>query len=175
MRQDTKQIIQRIGETDQISLQEKTPELQLERADLRLQLVSMSKSHQEQIHFLQEAIVILEQARIEFEEMPERLYVDLTLHLAKSYMVYFEITHETRFATIAQQILKPITSDVYGDIYFFLAYASASKEEKSLSRHWLTKYSKTSAFNLELVKTHFAFHKFASELWFNQLIQTKLH
>lgn len=36
-----------------------TPELALERADLRLQLVVLSHVRQEQIHFLQEAIVLL--------------------------------------------------------------------------------------------------------------------
>ena len=61
MFENTKKIIERIGETDQLYLENNTPELALERADLRLQLVVISNSRQEQIHFLQEAVVLLEQ------------------------------------------------------------------------------------------------------------------
>lgn len=170
-----KPIIQRIGETDQLYLQGNTPELALERAELRLQLVTLSQLRQEQIHFLQEAVVLLEQGRFEFEEMPLRLYVDLSLHLAKAYMIYFEITREARFATITQQILKPMTHDDFGDIYFFLAYASAAKSEPSLARHWLKKYSATQAFDLELLREHTAFAAYREEDWFNSLLQSKMH
>ena len=48
MSENTKQIIARIGETDQLYLQENTPELALERGDLRLQLVLLSNAKQEQ-------------------------------------------------------------------------------------------------------------------------------
>ena len=97
MSNETKHVVNRIGETDQLYLSENTPELALERADLRLQLVVLSHVRQEQLHFLQEAIVLLEQARIEFEEMPLSLYLDLSLHLAKAYMIYFELTKEQLF------------------------------------------------------------------------------
>lgn len=62
MRDTTQPIIQRIGETDQLYLQGNTPELALERASLRLELVMLSQVRQEQTYFLQEAIVLLEQA-----------------------------------------------------------------------------------------------------------------
>ncbi|MFX7521883.1 hypothetical protein ABTJ34_19300, partial [Acinetobacter baumannii] len=84
---ETKAIVTRIGETDQLYLTENTPELALERADLRMQLAMLSRVRQEQIHFLQEAIVLLEQARIEYDEMPMNLYLNLSLHLAKAYMI----------------------------------------------------------------------------------------
>jgi len=89
MRPTPKEIIARIGETDQLFLNGNTPELALERADLRLQLVTISQLRQEQVHFLQEAIVLLEQGRIEFEEMPLDLYINLSLHLVKAYMRIF--------------------------------------------------------------------------------------
>ncbi|HBI9052993.1 hypothetical protein PXZ92_13190, partial [Acinetobacter baumannii] len=95
---ETKAIVSRIGETDQLYLTENTPELALERAELRMQLVTLSRVRQEQIHFLQEAIVLLEQARMEYEEMPMSLYLNLSLHLAKAYMLYFELNKEKRFA-----------------------------------------------------------------------------
>lgn len=175
MLKNPKQVITRIGETDQLYLESNTPELALERADLRLQLVTYSNSRQEQIHFLQEAIVVLETARVEYEEMPMRVYLSLSLHLAKAYMLYFEITKEQRFALITQQILKPLTQHENSDIYFFLAYASACKNETSMTRHWLTKYSKSADFDLELLQEHAGFRNVRAEAWFKDFLQSKLH
>lgn len=175
MRNSTQQLIQRIGETDQLFLQGNTPELALERADLRLQLVSLSELRQEQIYFLQEAIVLLEQGRIEFEEMPVTLYINLSLHLAKAYMMYFELTRDAKYALITQQILKAMTHYAHGDIFFFLAYASASKNESALCRHWLGKYSKTAEFDLELLQIHPAFNAYQTEVWFKQILKSRMH
>ena len=74
MLKNTKHIVARIGETDPLYLENNTPELALERAQLRFELVKFSQVRQEQIHFLQEGIVLLEQARIEYEEIPMSLY-----------------------------------------------------------------------------------------------------
>lgn len=175
MFENTKQIIARIGETDQLYLQQNTPELALERADLRLQLVVLSHLKQEQIHFLQEAIVLLETARVEYEEMPMRTYLSLSLHLAKAYMMYFEMSHEKRYALITQQILKPLSQHENGDIYFFLAYAAASKDEFAMTRHWLSKYIKTAEYDVALLQEHPAFKQARQHPWFNDLIQHKLH
>ena len=163
MRASSQQIIQRIGETDQLYLQGNSPELALERADLRLQLVTLSQLRQEQVHFLQEAVVLLEQGRIEFEEMPLSLYLNLSL--------YFEITKEDRFALITQQILKPLTSYGQGDIYLFLAYASVSRKESALARHWLGKYAKSTEFDFVLLREHAAFVDLHQEDWFIKLMQ----
>ena len=174
MRTSTQQIIQRIGETDQLFLQSNSAELTLERSELRLQLVTISHLRQEQIHFLQEAIVILETARIELEELSKAMFIHLSLQLAKAYMLYFEITRENRFAIITQQILKPLAQTEDGDIYFFLAYATASKGETSLTRHWLTKYAKTTAWDFKLLSEHHAFKDFHAEDWFQSLLKCKL-
>ena len=171
MFENTPQVIARIGETDQLYLTNNTPELALERADLRLQLTTLSHFRQEQLHFLQEAIVLLEQARVEYEALPIALYLDLSLHLAKAYMLYFEITKERHFALITQQILKPLTPHNQGDIYFFLAYAAAVKQESSLTRHWLSKYRTTAEFDLELLQQHSAFDHLRQEVWFLSLTQ----
>jgi hypothetical protein len=103
------------------------------------------------------------------------LYLNLSLHLAKAYMLYFEITKEQRFAVITQQILKPLSQHEHSDIYFFLAYASISKNETALTRHWLSKYNKTADFDLALLQQHSAFKAIREELWFMKLIQSKLH
>lgn len=175
MYKDSRAIVRRIGETDQLYLEQNTPELSLERADLRLQLVELSHLHQEQIHFLQEAIVLLEQARISFEEIPLQLYITLSLHLVKAYMIYYELTKDTKYALVSQQILKPLTSTQHGDVYFFLAYASAVKHEPAMTRHWLNKYATTEAFDIALLQQHHAFKSMQHETWFKQLIQQKLH
>lgn len=175
MRNDTKHIIQRIGETDQVYLAGNTPELALERSDLRMQLVFASQLRQEQIHFLQEAIVLLEQGRVEFEEMPLTLYVKLSLNLAKAYMQYFEITHEKHFAIIVNQVLKPMAHYDFGDIYFYLAYAAAAKSEPAFTRHWLSKYSKTQDFDIELMQTHHGLAAYRNDTWFIDLIKSRAH
>ncbi|HEO1777416.1 TPA: hypothetical protein VAM24_001821 [Acinetobacter baumannii] len=172
---ETKAIVSRIGETDQLYLTENTPELALERAELRMQLVTLSRVRQEQIHFLQEAIVLLEQARMEYEEMPMSLYLNLSLHLAKAYMLYFELNKEKRFALIAQQILKPLAHHQHGDIYFFLAYASAAQQESALTRHWLTKYLSTAQCDLEFLHEHPIFNPVRHEPWYKNLIKLRTH
>ncbi|USA46109.1 hypothetical protein NDN11_15615 [Acinetobacter sp. C26M] len=175
MSNETQQVIARIGETDQLYLESNTPELALERADLRLQLVVLSHIRQEQLHFLQEAIVLIEQARIEYDEMPLSLYLNLSLHLAKAYMIYFELTKEKRFALITQQILKPLAHHDHLDVYFFLAYASAAKQEQALTQHWLKKYVSCLEHDLELLQLHPAFNAIRQEDWFKTLIQKKAH
>lgn len=171
MRQETQKIVEKIGETDQLFLAGKSPELALERADLRLQLVTLSTIRQEQLYFLQEAIVLLEQGRVEFEEMPTALYLELSLYLAKAYMMYFELTQEQRYALITQQVLKPLSKAENGNVLFFLAYASAAKQEPAMTRHWLNKYHQNAEFDLSLVKQHPIFNHYHEQLWFNQLIQ----
>lgn len=175
MSNQTKQVIARIGETDQLFIEGNSPELALERADLRLQLVVLSHLRQEQLHFLQEAIVLLEQARVEYEEMPLSLYLNLSLCLAKAYMIYFELTKEQRFALITQQILKPLAYTEHLEIYFFLAYASAAKQEQALTRHWLTKYLSCLDHDLELLHAHPAFTHARQQDWFKILIKNKAH
>ena len=175
MSNETKQVIARIGETDQLYLNGNTPELALERAELRLQLVLLSHVRQEQLHFLQEAIVLLEQARIEYEEMPLSLYLNLSLGLAKAYMIYFELTKEQRFALITQQILKPLAYTESLEIYFFLAYASAAKQEQALTRHWLTKYLSCLDHDLALLHAHPAFTQARQQDWFKLLVKNKAH
>ena len=175
MLKNTKHIVARIGETDQLYLENNTPELALERAQLRFELVKFSQVRQEQIHILQEGIVLLEQARIEYEEIPMSLYLDLSLALAQAYMQYYDINKEKHLTLIAQQILKPLTSHNRGDILLSLAHTCAEKKELALTRHWLTKYSKTADFDLETLKNHSAFDSVQEELWFSKLIQSKLH
>lgn len=172
---NSQHIINRLGETDQLYLQDNQPALALERGNLRLELVCLSNNKPEQIYFLQEAVAILEQARIEFEEMPLELYLELSIQLAKAYMLYFELEQQQHFALIAQQILKPLAHYAHGDIYFLLAYAAISKQELAFTRHWLKKYVQSNEFDLALLKQHHAFITIQKEDWFKTLIAKRLH
>lgn len=144
------QLVKRIGETDQQFLQHNTPQLALERAHLRLQLVQLSELRQEKFYFLQHAIVLVEQARLEFEEMPISVYLSLSVSLAQAYLIYYELTLQTRFALIAEQILKPLAHWKDPSIYFYLAYAAVLQDHKALARHWLNKYQSHATADLKL-------------------------
>ena len=63
----------------------------------------------------------------------------------------------------------------HADIYFFLAYASASKKEPAMTRHWLNKYSKLNNFDLELVDQHPAFEEYRQQDWFIQILHSRMH
>ncbi|MCG2575331.1 hypothetical protein LVY74_17515 [Acinetobacter sp. ME22] len=175
MLMNSQQIIARIGETDQLYLSANSPELALERGDLRLQLVTLSHNRQEQLYFLHEALAILEQGRVEFEEIPMQLYINLSLQLAKAYMIYFELNQDSKFALITQQILKPLAHLAYGDIYFFLAYAAIVKKEHAMTKHWLRKYVNSSEYDHELLHAHPQFKPLHQEVWFIELVKKQLH
>ena len=107
--------------------------------------------------------------------MPMSMYIDLSLQLAKAYMVYFELSQDNKFALITQQILKPLAHLNHGDVYFFLAYASIVKNELAFTRHWLDKYIKSEQLDLELLQQHSAFNSVRSLDWFKALIHSKTH
>lgn len=173
MNDTSKLLISRIGETDQAYLQLNSPELALERGKLRIELVTLSHLKSEQIHFLQEAIVILEQGRIEVDEMPLQVYLDLSLQLAQAYMIYFELTGEKRFALITQQILKPLAHYQDADIFLMLGYAAIAQNEVAMTRHWLKKYADHPAFDLSLLIEHAAWQAYHQESWWIDLVKRK--
>ncbi|AOA59389.1 hypothetical protein [Acinetobacter larvae] len=173
----TAKLIAQIGATDQQYLQHNTPTLALQRGELRLQLVDISHSNQEKTYFLQEAIVLLETARVEFEEMPLSLYLALSVQLAKTYMVYYEITQQSRFALITQQILKPLAhyqQDQQAEIYFYLAYAAHVKQEPALCKHWLKKYVQCPKSSLQQLQQHPAFMPLHTAQWFKDLLKSRM-
>lgn len=133
------QLIQRLGETDQLFLQNNSPELALERGELRLRLIALSQQKQEQIYFLQQTLAILEQARIEFEEIEIDMYLKLSICLGQTYMTYFDITQETKYALIAQQILKPLAHYQHRAIYQLLHESAIAQQQSAMAQHWYKK------------------------------------
>lgn len=134
-----RQLIQQLGETDQQFLQQNSPELALQRGQIRLKLIQISKQKAEQLYFLQQTLVILEQARLEFDEMPLSLYLDLSILLAQAYLVYFELSQQTRYALIAQQILKPLAHHQSIEIYQVLIQAAHAQQHNAMAQHWRKK------------------------------------
>lgn len=132
-------MIAQIGETDQQFLQQNSPELALQRGQLRLQLVTLSKQKGEQIYFLQQTLAILEQARLEFDDIDLNLYLDLSICLARAYMVYFECTQDQKFAIITQQILKPLSHYQRIEIYQLLLESAKAQHHQAMQKYWQQK------------------------------------
>lgn len=132
-------LIQKLGETDQQFLIQNTPELALQRGQIRLALVEISQRQQEQLYFLKQAIVILEQARIEFDDIPLSTYLALSIQLAKTYMTYFDLTQQQHFALIAEQILKPLAHHQQQDIFQLLILAAQAQQHHAMAKHWQKK------------------------------------
>ncbi len=132
-------LVARLGETDQAYLEQNTAELALVRGQVRLELAKLSKHKQEQHYFLNQAIAILELARIEFEEIELALYLKLSIVLAKCYMLHYDISHETRYALIVETILKPLAHHDDSEVYELLIKASQAQNKPALATHWQQK------------------------------------
>lgn len=167
------QLIADIGASDQQFLIENRPELALKRAKYRLELIHYSNRIPEKIYFLQEAIVILEQARLLFEEIPLDLYLDLSIALAEAYLCYFKIEQKNHFATIIQQVLKPLSHHPRAELYFLLAYASAIKNEPALTQYWLKKYFQHPLSDLNDIITNPIFTQYQDQTWWTTLTRHK--
>ena len=105
--------------------------------------------------------------------MPLSLYLALSLHLAQAYMIYFEVTGETRFALITQQVLKPLSHYQDVDIFFMLAYAAISQKEVAMTRHWLKKYADHPSCDFNLLIEHPAWKTHHQDNWWIELVKRK--
>lgn len=143
MKFSTKQdLVAQIGQTDQQFLYNNTPELALKRGQLRLELITLSQQHGEKIYFLQQAISILEQARLYFNEMSQTLFIDLSILLTRSYILYFKLTQQQPFLLIAQQIIKPLSHHQYLKIYQLLQEIAHLRKQPSMEKYWQQKMEK---------------------------------
>lgn len=139
----TKQdLIAQIGQTDQLFLHNNTPELALQRGQLRLELLTLSQQHGEKIYFLQQAIGILEQARLYFHDMPQTLFIELSIVLTQSYIIYFQLTQQQPFLLIAQQIIKPLSHHQQLKIYQLLREIAQLQQQPAMEKYWQQKIEK---------------------------------
>lgn len=134
-----KALIALLGETDQAYTQNNTPELALKRGRVRLLLATISQQKQEALYLLKQAVVILETARYEFDEMPLSLYLDLSVMLAKVYLASHHHSGHLPYAIVCEQILKPLAHHNRNDIYETLADSAACQQKNALHRHWTKK------------------------------------
>ena len=164
-------VIVRIGETDQIFLTAPTPMLAIERAQLRLMLVTVSNNQSEQLYFLGEAAVILELANTEVEDQETSELI--AVQLANVYLQFNQVTPQKRYLTVTGQILRPHSNAENSDIFLGLARMDAAQGKTALMKHWLTRWLKT--FNPEVdfpELSHFAeFKNYLLDDWFQQIIQ----
>lgn len=136
---DTSTLIKQLGDTDEQYLNQNTPQLALKRGQLRDELAKFSRNKQEKLYFLNEAVVILEQARLQFEQMPMSLYLSLSLMLSEVYLHYFDITLEQRYALIAEQVLRPLAHHGHPDVFATLQTACECQNKSALARYWQSK------------------------------------
>lgn len=170
---DAKQLVARVGETDQEFLSAPTPELALTRAFLRLQLVNLSHQHAEKVYFLTEAAALLELALMEVDEPQHGL--QLSAGLGEVYLAFYQTTHEQRYLTICKQILKPLSQLADARVLFALARTSAAENHPALTKHWLSKLLQLQDADLQHIRTASEFAAFKDTDWFNELLQQKLH
>lgn len=163
-------IVARVGETDQLFLTEPTPMLAIERAQLRLMLVSLSHNQSEQLYFLGEAAVILELADVEAED--QATHVLLAAHLAAVYLKFHHLTPQQRYLTVVGQILRAHSNAEYSPIFLGLARMDAAQGKTALSKHWLTRWLKV--FNPKVDSSSLdeypEFKEYLSEDWFQQFM-----
>jgi|GEM_PF-2786489 len=134
-------LVARLGETDQQFLSDPTPQLAIERAEIRMALAHYSHRQGEQLHFLNEAAVILELAAVEVEDRPTHLALSIQLSLV--YLQHFEVTQELRYLIVTGQILRTQTSLMHPMVFLGLARADAGQQKLALTRHWLEQWQKS--------------------------------
>lgn len=164
------EVIARVGETDQIFLTAPTPQLAIERAQLRLKLVSMSNNQSEQLYFLGEAAVILELAGTEVED--QATSVLLAAQLAAVYLQFNQVTPQKRYLTVAGQILRPHSNSECPAIFLGLARMDAAQHKVALMKHWLARWLKVldKQTDSRVLLASPEFKEYQSEEWFKQLM-----
>lgn len=136
----TKQsLIKQLGDTNALYLTSNTPSLAKTRTTIRLKLAKLSTQQAERLHFIHEAIVIAEQACMQFDKTPLDLHISLSVVLAQAYLAYFEATEDIRYAVISEQILRPLSHYGNQEVYAGLTAASLAQNKPALARHWQAK------------------------------------
>lgn len=132
-----RQLIQRLGETDQRAQQDQSLGLSRERAELRQRLAQLSMHKTEQLYLLGEAAVLLENALLGAED--QHTHLQLSAQLSDLYLQFFQVTHEQRYLLIVGQILKPLSQSDHLPILWHLVRLYAVSNQPALTQHWLKK------------------------------------
>lgn len=137
----TRQLIQRLGETDQQARHDQSLGLASERAQIRQNLAAISQHKTEQLYLLGEAAALLESA-VQLAEQ-QQIYNSLSAQLADLYLQFFSVTHEQRYLIIVGQILKPLSHSDHPAIGWHLLRLHALSAQPALTRYWLSKLLKS--------------------------------
>lgn len=132
-------LITQLNKTDQLYQHQNTPELALERANIRKQLFQLSERVPEKTLFINQAVLILEQALMTFDELTIQQHIQLSLMLSECYLDWYELNKQVAYLTIAEQIIKPLSHHNYRSIYLLLSKINALQNKPKLSQHWQNK------------------------------------
>lgn len=132
-------LIAQLNHSDKAYDTDNTPKLAHTRASIRKQLANLSKHHKEKQLFLNQALIILEQALISFEELPITTFLQLNLLLADCYLSLYELDKKAHFLIIAEQLIKPLAHHNYRPIYELLSHIHHLQNKPKLSQHWQNK------------------------------------
>jgi hypothetical protein len=166
----TPDVIARLGETDQLFLTAPTPMLAIERAQLRLILVSRSNNQSEQLYFLGEAAVILELADADVEQ--QDMHVLLAAQLAAVYLQFNQITPHKRYLTVVGQILRSHSNTEHPTIFLGLARMDAAQHKVALTKHWLRRWLSVLDTDVDspVLSIYDEFKHYLTEDWFLQVM-----
>ena len=171
--QSAHELVELLGATDQQFLTDPTPELAMLRAQLRQRLADYSVQRGEQSYLLSEAVILLETARMEVEDVP--LHTMLSSHLADVYLQFYRLTHETKYLIVVGQILRPLSTINDPQIFLGLARMDAALNKPALTQHWLTRLMRFASISLADWIDAPEFAAFRQEDWFVQMKQQYLH
>ena len=169
----TRQLIERLGATDQLAQQDQSIALARERAELRQRLAAVSSQKTEQLYLLGEAAVLLENALLTADE--QATHVQLSAQLADLYLQFFAVTHERRYLLIVGQILKPLSQSDYPPIGWHLLRLHALGQQPALTQHWLKKLLKSGLFTWQHLAELPELNPMRTQDWFSQLQQQYQH
>lgn len=169
----TRQLIERLGETDQLAQQDQTIGLARERAELRQRLADLSQQKTEQLYLLGEAAVLLENALLITDDQPT--HVQLSAQLADLYLHFFAVTHERRYLLIVGQILKPLSQSDYPLIGWQLLRLHALSQQPALTQHWLKKLLKSGVLTWTQLDELPELNPMRTQDWFSQLQRQYQH
>lgn len=169
----THELVAKVGETDQQFLTQPTPMLAKLRSQLRIQLSKLSHQKQEQLYFLTEAVTLLELALLNVTSMDEHL--ELSAALGESYIEFYHATKEQRYLVISTQVIKTLSQHDHPLILLALARLSAAQQHESLVKHWLTRLLRIEDADINAIKQTDELKPYHHQIWFKQLLQTKIH
>lgn len=141
-------LIAQLNQSDKAYETQNTPKLAHTRASIRKQLANFSKHPKEKQLFLNQALIILEQALLTFEEMPITTALQLNLLLADCYLSLYEIDKKAHYLIISEQIIKPLAHHNYRPIYELLSHIHHLQNKPKLSQHWQNKAKTAKEFSI---------------------------